>query len=343
MDTETSIESSLIAEVEALRRRFPDTKDLYREVAIMLFFRYGQTPTTNRLYQLVRKGSMNTVTAALAGFWETLRTRSRVQVEHPDLPDPLKVAAGDLVKTLWEHANSEAKVRFDLALSEAERRVGEFHSATEQAERANRELTGALSDSQSRLGILTEELRATIGALNTEKSGHLATEARLDESRLEVESLRGALAEARRDFAAELSKSRESMALSEDRLASAERRALLEIEHERSLRLAVEAETQRLHGLLHSVESQANLRLEASATEIGDLRGRLSASEAALAKVERALSDARVYIGELEAKSARSEGEVQASKNHIGALELALKSSTGRARQSAKVQRAKKS
>jgi hypothetical protein len=133
------------------------------------------------------------------------------------------------------------------------------------------------------------------------------------------------------------------MALSEDRLASAERRALLEIEHERSLRLAVEAETQRLHGLLHSVESQANLRLEASATEIGDLRGRLSASEAALAKVERALSDARVYIGELEAKSARSEGEVQASKNHIGALELALKSSTGRARQSAKVQRAKKS
>ncbi len=33
---------------------------LYREVCGLLFFRYGVTPTANKLYSLVRKGSMGT-------------------------------------------------------------------------------------------------------------------------------------------------------------------------------------------------------------------------------------------------------------------------------------------
>ena len=40
-------EARLQAAIEALRPRFPDTQDLYREVCTVLFFRYGITPTAN--------------------------------------------------------------------------------------------------------------------------------------------------------------------------------------------------------------------------------------------------------------------------------------------------------
>ncbi|GAB3552032.1 hypothetical protein GCM10027343_37040 [Noviherbaspirillum agri] len=53
---------------------------------MLLFFRYGITPTTNKLYQLVRKGSMSAPAEALNKFWEDLRDKSRVRIEHRDLP-----------------------------------------------------------------------------------------------------------------------------------------------------------------------------------------------------------------------------------------------------------------
>lgn len=59
---------------------FPDTQALYREVCVLLFFRHGITPTANKLYQLVRKGSMSAPTEALRTFWADLREKSRVRI-----------------------------------------------------------------------------------------------------------------------------------------------------------------------------------------------------------------------------------------------------------------------
>ena len=87
-------EDSLHAGVAELRGRFPRTQDLYREVCIPLFFRHGITPTANKLYQLVRKGSMSAPTEAVRHFWSTLREQARVSVEHVDLPDELRMVAG---------------------------------------------------------------------------------------------------------------------------------------------------------------------------------------------------------------------------------------------------------
>lgn len=44
-------ESEILAEVETLKAKFSDTRALYREVCVLLFFRYGITPTANKLYQ----------------------------------------------------------------------------------------------------------------------------------------------------------------------------------------------------------------------------------------------------------------------------------------------------
>ena len=88
-----SIENEILSEVEALKGQFSDTKALYREVCTLLFFRHGITPTTNKLYQYVRKGTMSTPAEALAKFWDELRNKARVEIDHPDLPDGIKVLA----------------------------------------------------------------------------------------------------------------------------------------------------------------------------------------------------------------------------------------------------------
>lgn len=76
-------ENQLIAEIEKLREQFPNTQDLYREVCTLLFFRYGTAPTANKLYQLVRKGSMSAPAEALNKFWSDLRERAAYESNIP--------------------------------------------------------------------------------------------------------------------------------------------------------------------------------------------------------------------------------------------------------------------
>src|SRR3954451_10552781 len=104
MDTPLTNEKQLHDEIDHLRDQFPQTQDLYREVCTLLFFRYGITPTANKLYQFVKKGSMSAPAEALAKFWDNLRDKSRVRIEHPDLPDEIKTSAGELAAALWDLA-----------------------------------------------------------------------------------------------------------------------------------------------------------------------------------------------------------------------------------------------
>lgn len=101
MEPDTNIESLIQSEVEALRDKFPNTQDLYTEVCVLLFFRHGITPSANKLYQLVRKGSMSAPAEALGKFWGNLREKSRVRIENPDLPEDLKIVAGEMVGAIW--------------------------------------------------------------------------------------------------------------------------------------------------------------------------------------------------------------------------------------------------
>src|SRR5580658_6377584 len=113
-------ETRLVAEIERLKAEFPKTRELYREVCALLFFRHGITPTANRLYQLVKRGSMGTPTAVLGEFWTELREKSRVRIEHPDLPADLGAAAGELVATLWTRATAAADTALDALRDEVE-------------------------------------------------------------------------------------------------------------------------------------------------------------------------------------------------------------------------------
>jgi len=98
-DDPQSPESSgdIAADIDRLRSEATDTKSLYRSVAGLLFFKYGITPTANRLHQLVGKGSMSTAASVLARFWQELRKVSQLRLEHPGLPEPLQKIGADML------------------------------------------------------------------------------------------------------------------------------------------------------------------------------------------------------------------------------------------------------
>ena len=127
METLITAEQRLQAEIEGLRAQYPETQDLYREVCVLLFFRHGITPTANKLYQLVRKGSMSAPAEALNRFWETLREKSRIRIERPDLPHPLRDAAGELVSALWQQAQDAAQESLSTLRSDAQAEIGRAH------------------------------------------------------------------------------------------------------------------------------------------------------------------------------------------------------------------------
>ena len=194
-------EAEIAAAIAALRQSHRDTRELYREVCGLLFFRYGITPTANMLYQHVRKGSMATPAQVLARFWSDLRERSRVRIEHPELPEPLRESAGELVMELWSRAQAAAARTFELQSAEAAQMAVAADARREQAEEDAR----LLDDRLISMGSELTEARAQAVDLGRQLAtiqGRLAsmTEMLRDQAD-EMRELRDELAVARRDVA----------------------------------------------------------------------------------------------------------------------------------------------
>ncbi|SOE97694.1 replication region DNA-binding N-term [Burkholderia sp. D7] len=233
MDASPALEAQLQAEIAQLRTQFPRTQELYREVCVLLFFRHGITPTANRLYQLVKKGSMSAPAEALTRFWATLREKSRVRVEHPDLPAELQSATGELAAALWTRAVDMAQDQLVTAQLEAQRSVADAQARQARAEaerdQLRQELTGsaaALDAAQTRITELDQAMAISVAAVS-------ALQDQLGLAQQGEQQLQRALESARHDFASELDKLRADGTLAQERLKAAETRALLEIDRER--------------------------------------------------------------------------------------------------------------
>ena len=190
----------LQAEIQALRERCRDTQELYREVCVLLFFRHGVTPTANKLYQLVRKGSMSAPAEALSRFWATLREKSRVRIEHPDLPQELRDAAGEAIGALWQRAQAlaqdslsalrdEAQAAVLTAKAEAEAALAKAQSAAESLERVRQDLAATDAARQQ----LEQDLAREQGLRS-------ALERQLGDGALQRQELQRALDESRQAF-----------------------------------------------------------------------------------------------------------------------------------------------
>lgn len=275
-------EDAIAARVAELREQFPRTQDLYREVCVLLFFRHGITPTANKLYQLVRKGSMAAPTEALSQFWKTLRERSRVTIEHSDLPDELRTAAGDLVATLWKAAQSKslesvATLQADaaIAVDNAKADLASEQLAHAEALRLVDSLRSQLHTSENDASQL-REAQATAAAIRE------GLEVRLKDARGDLDAMQARLSELSAQHVEERERLADRTRLVEDRFADMEKRALREIDRERTgaakLQKALEAE--RAEHIAAIV--RARVDHDAAQAKIAELREQIGALQNAV-------------------------------------------------------------
>jgi chromosome segregation ATPase len=287
-------EARLAADIERLKAEFPKTRELYREVCALMFFRYGITPTANRLYQLVHRGSMGTPTSVLAEFWSDLREKSRVRIEHADLPEDLQGAAGEFIGALWTRATTAAQASLaalrdevEQARKAAEASVAARETDLERTETALEQRTSALLAAQVRIHEL-EQAQAAADSTRGSLEGEIAR-----------------LGQANADMSAQLEKQRASTELAETRLQASEKRAQLEIERERTANARLQRELEATAKRTARFEDGARAEIQSLQSQLGDLRHRAGVLEGHLDAL-RASHDAQAR--ELESLRQRQSG-----------------------------------
>ena len=245
MESPVAAEARMQGEIEALRLQHSETQDLYREVCVLLFFRYGITPTANKLYQLVRKGSMSAPAEALARFWETLREKSRVRIEHPDLPEPLREAAGEMIGALWQRAQASAQDALVQLRDEARASVVAADATVQTA-------VARAQVAEEALNAITAELHATREKLNNAQAdvaraqGEVATlQRQVDADSAQRRELREALNAAQQRFSQEIEQQRAAAAGIEERHDADMKRVLLDVDRERGTAAKLQKELEQ--------------------------------------------------------------------------------------------------
>ncbi|OUL86562.1 DNA-binding protein [Paraburkholderia hospita] len=295
-----SDDTRLAADIERLKVEFPKTRELYREVCALLFFRFGQTPTANRLYQLVKRGSMGTPAAVLGEFWAELRDKSRVRIEHPDLPADLGAAAGELVAALWTRATASAQAELDALRAEveaqrteAEQRVAAARGELDRTETALEQRTAALLAVQV-------EVRELEKAQAEGHAARQALEAELVRLKSEAAARDRELEKVREGFSRDLDKLRETAERAEERLRATEKRALLEIDRERGAAAKLQKELDETTRRADRRDADHHRAVEALQAQLGDarhqagvLQGRLDAVQATNVTLQQQLAARR--------------------------------------------------
>lgn len=172
-------DATILAEVEALKAKFSDTRSLYREVCGLLFFRFGITPTGNRLYQYVRRGSMNVPTEEVGKFWDDLRHRARVDIQHPGLPDTIKAVAAEAVAALWTQATEAARGELAAARLESQKEEEKALAARDAAHQELSRVQVEVARQREEIEQVQAESRTTREELEAERRAHAGTQARV--------------------------------------------------------------------------------------------------------------------------------------------------------------------
>jgi chromosome segregation ATPase len=307
---------ALRADVDALRDRFPKTADLYRETCALMFFRYGMTPTTNALYQLVRKGSMTVPSEALRQFWNDLRRQSRVDVENAGLPEELRESAGKLLGQVWSSARqaaeeSVAHLRDDFA---AERDA--LLAAKARADEQTSVITTKLEDANRAVAARDEALVALREQLSAERVKGQTVESQLAEARAQVDRLQLEALATSRDHAADIDKVTARVAQAEQRYVELEKRTLVELDRERTA----------VGKLQKSLESERQVAAE----KYEKLQSDAQTAQIRMARQEQSLATQRTEVATL--REERDSAMVSAAEGRETAAALASQLAAEQAR-----------
>lgn len=276
-------EQQLQIEVDLLKSQFPDTKDLYREVCVLLFFRYGITPTANKLYQYVRRGSMSAPADALNKFWLELREKSRVRIERTDIPENIRLAAGDFVATLWNDAQKAAQAGFSELIENATAEILKFKLETEITKQDVAKIHQELNETQNKLENAINRIAESEKIHAVDTSTLVAQEKTLKTLQNERDKLELSLEAARAGFSCNLDKMNVSLNKAEERYRMLEAKSLLEVDRTRQHASKLEKELTKLREATRSdqvIQQKELSSLQNTVTrqreKIGMLNGQLS-------------------------------------------------------------------
>lgn len=308
-------EKQLLEDIEQLRERFPQTQDLYREVCTLMFFRYGVTPTANKLYQLVRKGSMSAPSEALGKFWENLREKSRVRIEHPDLPDEVKANAGELAAVLWTLAQEKAVASLRGYEAEARATVIEMKSALETAKAQRDAALSKLEAAESNRQRMQEQVAALQQQMAAEAALKESLETQLLNAQADIVAHLQANESARLYFAGEIEKLRTDAQLTQERFRAAEKRALLEIDRERHAAIKLQNE-------LDAVRTQTAREVESHRADNSALQNQLGDLRQQVGSLQGQLQVMTATRNDIASELSRHHALLAKSSERIASLEM---------------------
>lgn len=276
-------EQQLQIEVDKIKTQFAETKDIYREVCVLLFFRYGITPTANKLYQYVRRGSMSAPAGALNKFWLELREKSRVRIERTDIPEKINESAGNFIAALWNEAQNAAQAGFSELIENAAAEILKFKLETEIAKQDVTKVHQALNETLDKLENTINRIAEAEKIHAADTSTLAAQEKSLKTLQNERDNLERLLEDARAGFSRDLEKLNASLIMAEERYRMLEAKSLLEVDRARQHASKLEKELNKLREITrsdhvsHQKELSSNQNTITEQREkIGMLNGQLS-------------------------------------------------------------------
>ncbi|MDI1309266.1 MAG: DNA-binding protein [Methylotenera sp.] len=293
MSNEFINEQQLQAQINELKAQFSDTQDIYREACVLLFFRYGVTPTANKLYQYVRKGSMSAPAEALNKFWRELRDKSRVRIDRTDIPENIGLAAGEFVARLWVDAQKAAQDGFSELINNATAEILKFKLEAEISRKNLENIKYQLSETKVSLEIALNRLSETDYLLRSNTDTLASKEKALKSLKNEKNDYRKQIEVLKSSFSKDLAVINASLQKTEFRYESLERRSLIEIDQTRQLIKKLEKELQNSRKSNFSLEHAHKKELAKIQNTINDLRETNGLTKGKLVEVEKQLMNTR--------------------------------------------------
>lgn len=263
--------------IDRLKAAYPtDTRGLVREVATQMAIA-GDWPSSQRVRDLIQRGSMNTVNSALGEWKAAFLQKVGVKVDIPEIPESLVPAIQGAMKGLWELASTEARSMFEEDRETALCAVRE--SAAREAALTVKvgELEAACATSDGDLALAREQIaRLETDFAAEQRAHHQAAE--------DLKAERSARADERAHFVAAARAESDNHAAAIDRL-SAERR------HEREALEGQLAFASRQIDEAREKAKDASAAYDRECRRADRLEQEAKAAGAARQKAEKALQD----------------------------------------------------
>lgn len=334
--------------IDRLKEAYPtDTRGLVKEVAAQMAAA-GDWPASQRLRELIGRGSMSTINGALGEWKQSWLKKMGAMVDLPDLPKELVASFQTAIKGMWEHASVEARSGFDeersaalQTLRESEARGAALAGQLEAAEAARDAVESDLaatrqraSDLDSALATEQQARRDTDAALVAERAARGEEQTRFAASaRAEADKHADAVARLeterqheRSEFEGRLAGAAAQLSEIREKVRAVE--AAYDHERERSERIGREARDDAATG--RAAVQALQERLDGVRAELAEAR---RASEAAQAERAKALERAADAAARSSNQVEKLGGEVRAADDARHAAEAALQEAQSLVRQ----------